>query len=391
MRRTALYLLGLVVTILVALGLVVLSSASEVRSIRICGRPWFFVTRQLLFILVGLGFAVGMALMDYHRWKDRRWMAIGLAVGVFLALCAVFLFPATKGSHRWIPLPGGISVQPSEVAKLATVILVSVWLDRIGWKVELWRHGALYPACLIGFFAVPVILEPDFGSFMVIGFAGFMLMFVAGTRFLHLAPLGFLAVAAGVWKIMHNANRMARLGPFIAAISAFFGINEGMDDPVDDPAAYQANQSVIAIRRGGLLGVGIGRSMQKQNYLPEAWTDFIFAVGAEEMGLVFSAVVIILFFAFFGLCIYIARKAPDRFGRLLVLGMSAIVFFQAMFNIGVVCKALPTKGMALPFFSYGGTNMVTSFVAVGVIFSVGIRALKEKDAKRSLGRRALVS
>ena len=131
--------------------------------------------------------------------------------------------------------------------------------------------------------------------------------------------------------------------------------------------------------------------MQKQNYLPEAWTDFIFAVGAEEMGLVFSATVIIVFCAFFGLCIYIARKAPDRFGRLLVIGMSAIVFFQAMFNIGVVCKALPTKGMALPFFSYGGTNMVTSFVAVGFIFSVGLRALKEKDTKRSLGRKAFAN
>lgn len=391
MRRSALYLLGLAVTILVALGLVVLSSASEVRSIRICGKPWYFVTRQLLFIALGIFSAVGVALMDYHRWKDRRWMSIGLAALVFVALCAVFLFPAIKGSHRWIPLPGGISVQPSEVAKLATVVLVSVWLDRIGWKVELLLHGAVYPGLLIGFFALPVILEPDFGSFMVIGLVGLMLMFVAGTRILHLGPITLLAAGLGIWKIMHNANRMARLGPFIAAVASFLGLGGDMDAQMDDPAAYQANQSVIAIRRGGLLGVGIGRSMQKQNYLPEAWTDFIFAVGAEEMGLVFSATVIIVFCAFFGLCIYIARKAPDRFGRLLVIGMSAIVFFQAMFNIGVVCKALPTKGMALPFFSYGGTNMVTSFVAVGFIFSVGLRALKEKDTKRSLGRKAFAN
>ena len=147
---------------------------------------------------------------------------------------------------------------------------------------------------------------------MVIGLVGLMLMFVAGTRILHLGPITLLAAGLGIWKIMHNANRMARLGPFIAAVASFLGLGGDMDAQMDDPAAYQANQSVIAIRRGGLLGVGIGRSMQKQNYLPEAWTDFIFAVGAEEMGLVFSATVIIVFCAFFGLCIYIARKAPDR-------------------------------------------------------------------------------
>jgi cell division protein FtsW (lipid II flippase) len=128
--------------------------------------------------------------------------------------------------------------------------------------------------------------------------------------------------------------------------------------------------------------------MQKHYYLPEAHTDFIFAIGAEELGLGFSLVALFLFFSFFALSIYIARTATDRLGRFLVIGMTFIIFFQAMFNIGVVCEALPTKGMALPFFSYGGTNMVSTFFAVGTILSVGIRSLN--DSRRTLARRVIM-
>lgn len=378
MRKSALYLLGFVVFLLVAVGLVVLSSASEVKSIRLCGRPWYFVSRQFAFIAAGVALAVVTALVDYHRWKNHPWLSIVLGGVIFVLLWAVFLFPETKGSHRWIPLPGGISVQPGELSKLATVLLVAVCIDKAGWRVELFRRGALYPASLIAFFAVPVMLEPDFGSVMVIGFVGFMLMFMGGTRILHMLPIAAAGGAVVLWKIFHNANRMARLASFVGAADGASGA---------DSAAYQGDMSVVAIHRGGLFGVGLGRSMQKQNYLPEAWTDFIFAVGAEELGLVFSVGVIVLFLAFFALSIYIACKASDRFGKLLVMGMSVVIFFQAMFNIGVVCEAFPTKGMALPFFSYGGTNMVTTFIAVGVIFSVGLQSLKDQGKQRTFNRR----
>ncbi len=366
MRKTALYLLGLVVLLLVATGLVVLASASEVRSVRLYDQSWHFVSRQLVFICVGLFLAVLAALTDYHIWRNRVWLTAGLGLVVFALLWAVFLFPETKGSHRWIPLPGGISIQPGELAKLLTVLATAVCLDRAGWKVELFKRGAVAPVVLIGLFALPVMLEPDFGSVMVIGLVGFMLMFMAGTRLLHMVPFLLAGVGVVVWKVFHNANRMARIASFMGASDA------------SDPASYQADMSIVAISRGGLFGVGLGRSMQKQNYLPEAWTDFIFAVGAEEMGLVFSVAVIVLFLLFFALSVYIACRASDRFGKLLVMGMATIIFFQAMFNIGVVCEAYPTKGMALPFFSYGGTNMVASFIAVGVIFSVGLHSRKKR-------------
>ena len=383
MRKSALFLLGLVVMFLVALGLVVLSSASEANGLRIHGDPYFFMKRQFAYLCCGVFIAVCAALFDYHRWRDNAWLAWLFYIIVIALLVAVFGFKAVNGSHRWIAL-GPLRLQPSEFAKLATVILISVWLDRLGWKVELFMKGALWPAVIIGAIALPILLEPDFGSVMVVGFVGFLIMFVAGTRFLHLVP--FLAVGVGVfiYKVITNANRMARIAAFLG-----IKINLGAEvmDKAADHAAYQANMALAAIGNGGIWGVGLGESMQKQLYLPEAHTDFVFAIGAEELGLPFSISVLLLFILFFAIAVYIARKA-DRFGRFIVVGMAFVIFFQAMFNIGVVCKALPTKGMALPFFSYGGTNLLSSFFAVGTILSVGIRTFRDKQ--HQLARKVLM-
>ena len=268
--------------------------------------------------------------------------------------------------------------QPGEIAKLVTVIVVAVWLDKAGWRVELFGRGAIWPGAIIGCVAGLVLLEPDFGSVMVIGAAGFLVMLVAGVRLPHMLPFVGLGVGVFAYKLVTNANRMAR-------IAAFMGVKLDVGAEVLDEAtkraSYQAHQALVAIGNGGIKGVGLNQSMQKHYYLPEAHTDFIFAIGAEELGLAFSVVTLLLFVAFFALSVYIARKASDRFGRFLVVGMAFIIFFQAMFNIGVVCKALPTKGMALPFFSYGGTNLVCAFFAVGTILSVGIHSYRDRRVK----------
>ena len=211
-------------------------------------------------------------------------------------------------------------------------------------------------------------------------------MLLAGVRILHMLPLFAAGFAAVAYRVCTNANRMAR-------IAAFFGvkIEVGGTEVLDEAAkraAYQSEQALVALKNGGITGVGLGESMQKHFYLPEAHTDFIFAVGGEELGLVFSIGVLLLFAAFFALAIYIAKKSADRLGRYLAFGMAFLVFFQAVFNLGVVCKALPTKGMALPFFSYGGTNMLSTFFAVGTILSVGIHSLRDK--KRELLRKVIM-
>ena len=367
MRKSALLWLGLVVTALVALGLVVLSSASEANALKHYGNAYAYMCRQGVYLVVGILVCVAVSLFDYRNWRDHEVLSWTLFAVVFAQLVAVLFSRAINGSHRWLNF-GPVRLQPSELAKLVTVIVLSVWLDKSGWRVELFCRGALWPSVLIGVVAAPILLEPDFGSVMVVGAVGFLLMLVSGTRILHMLPFVGAGVAVVAYKVLTNANRIARL--------------------FDERALYQVNMALAAIGNGGIWGVGLGDSMQKQLYLPEAHTDFVFAVGAEELGIVFSVAVVLLFIAFFALCVYIARQASDRFGRFLVVGMSFIIFFQAMFNIGVVCKALPTKGMALPFFSYGGTNLLSAFFAVGTILSVGIHSYR--DRMHMLGRKVLM-
>ena len=384
MRKSALFWFGLVVTALVALGLVILSSASEANAMRLHNDGYFFIKRQFMYLGVGVVVAVAMSLFDYHKWRDWEFLTWAFFAVVMVLLVAVFQFRAINGSHRWIAL-GPVRIQPSELAKMLTVILLAVWLDKASWRVELFMRGAFWPAALIGIIALPVLLEPDFGSVMVIGAVGFLMMFVSGTRILHMLPFFLGGVGVVAFKVMTNANRMAR-------IAAFFGVKINLGAEVVDEAAkraaYQVEQALAAIGNSDIWGAGLGESMQKHLYLPEAHTDFVFAVGAEELGVVFSVATVLLFVAFFALSVYIARKASDRFGRFLVIGMAFIIFFQAMFNVGVVCKALPTKGMALPFFSYGGTNLLSAFFAVGTILSVGIHSYRDK--KRALLRKVVM-
>ncbi len=387
MRKSALYALGLVVATLVALGLVVLSSASEANGIRLHNDAYFFMKRQAAYLVAGILVAVAMALFDYRKWREHVSLTILFYVLVVALLGAVFLFPAINGSQRWLSC-GPLRLQPSELAKLAVVIAVAVWMDKAGWRVELFRRGALCPALIIALLAALVLKEPDFGSTMVVGAAGFLVMFVAGTRLLHLLPFIGAGAIGFIVMLSLNANRMRRLAPYLNKLFALFNGGGGEAAAAAttgapslatmDPAEYQAYMARVAIQNGGIWGLGLGESMQKHAYLPEAHTDFIFAVGAEELGLFFSIAVIALFAAFFALSIYIARHAADRFGRFLVLGMSFIIFFQAMFNLGVVCEAMPTKGMALPFFSYGGTNLLSAFFAVGTIFSVGLHSVQDR-------------
>ena len=387
MRKSALFAFALVVAALVALGLIVLASASESNGIRLQKDAYFFIKRQSVYLVVGILVAVFAALFDYHKWRDIpgfAWFAYAVVACLLLLVLPAFGGRMVNGSARWLSL-GPVNVQPSEFAKLTIVIMLAVWLDRAALGVEQFVKGLIVPCCLIGVYAGLVIKEPDFGSVMVISAAGGLVMFVAGVRLWHLIPAGLVgAVGTGV-VMLFNENRVRRL---LAFLESSQDSAEKVSTATMNAAQYQAHMALVAIKNGGLWGVGLGESMQKQYYLPECHTDFIFAVGAEELGLFFSIAVIVLFLAFFCISVYIARNASDRFGRFLVIGMAFIIFFQAVFNLGVVCEALPTKGMALPFFSYGGTNLISAFFAVGTILSVGIHSYRDK--KRVLARSVLM-
>lgn len=444
MRKSALFLLGLVVTALVALGLVVLLSASQPFSRRVLddrkgrivqqlqndlshcrlqlqratpeeaeareaeinelGRkistlksmpssPFFFWKKQLVYCLVGVVIAVIVARFDYHLWRD--WNLAKVLFFVELAmLLACLCFPPVKGSRRWIPL-GFADLQPSEFAKMVVVIVVAVWMDKAGWRVELFKRGVLIPGLLIVGLVVPILCEPDLGSSVVVLLAGGIVMFLAGTRLRYLfsaVPIGILAFALVILALPNRRERLASQYEWLRFLSTKPKVEQVASGSSAvakvDSQPYQKTQSRKAIQNGGVWGVGLYKSMQKELYLPENHTDFVFAIGAEELGVPLSAGVCLLFSAFLGLSVYIARKSEDRLGRFIAIGMGFIVTFQAFFNLGVVSGFMPTKGMALPFFSYGGTNMISTFIAVGTIFSVGIHS--GQDKKRQLAAKVVM-
>ena len=373
--RGTLNLLGISVLSLLAIGFVVLASACEANGIRLHGNAYHFVVHQAIWLFAVAVPAMLVAMfVDYHIWRRHVWLTVALYVVICLLLGAALGFRAINGSHRWIIL-GPIRLQPSELAKMTVIIATGVFLDRAGWRIELFRKGALPAVCIIGLLTAFTVLEPDFGSTMVIGLTGFILLFVAGMKVTHILALGGVGALGVLGIIATNANRMRRIVAWLpnemaAKVTALLNLPVAVHEG-PQAEAHQLNMALAAIRRGGLTGVGFNKSIMKQAYLPEAHTDFIFPIGAEEWGLAFSIVLLTLFVIFFVCGVRIALRAPDRLGRYFAFGATFLIFFQALFNIGVVTGCLPTKGLALPFVSYGGTNLVTALLAVGLLFNVG--------------------
>lgn len=383
--RVLLLAFGLVTMALVVLGLVILSSASQKYALRLHGNEYHFFFRQLLYVVMGVVVAAVVSSFDYRHWRNHPSLVITFSVVVIVMLLVALAGTPVKGSRRWIDL-GFFNIQPAEFAKIAVIIALAVFLDRTSWKVSMWRNGLFKPLVIIALFAVPVLMEPDFGSVVVIGTVSVLTMCLGGVKFLHLGIIILGGAQLVGWHIINNPNRMARIAAWLGKENLGFGAQ--LSSGASEVADYQAQQALIAFKNGGFTGVGLNQSMQKEYYLPEAHTDFIFAIGAEEKGLVFSVAVFVLYVVFFVLALVIARRSTDRFGRTIAFAMGFLLFFQAVFNMGVVCSALPTKGMALPFFSYGGTNMLAAAMAVGTILSVGIQAMREK--KRSMLRKVIL-
>jgi cell division protein FtsW len=358
MKKT-LTVLMLTVVILLGLGIVLVATASNVRAQSLYKSPYAFFYRQLIWLVLAIAVGFIVSRFDYHFWKKLPILPILFYVVIVIALMLVIcpgIRTKINGSYRWLIL-GPLRVQPSEFAKLAVVVCLSVWMDRIGWRVNQFVRGALIPGAIIGVIAILLLAEPDFGATMVVAVLGAGIMFVTGVRQLHLFLLGCAFLPPVAVLIFLNKNRMDRL-------MAFFS------ETGDKAAAYQVEQAKIAFKCGGPWGVGFNESIQKYSYLPEAHTDFIFAIGGEEFGFVFTISVVIAFMVLLACGILIALRAPDRLGRLLAFGMTLLLIFQAAFNMGVVTDLLPTKGLALPFMSYGGTNLVTALFAVGTLINV---------------------
>lgn len=360
--RRAITILCVALAALVSLGLVLVYSASVTQK----GGAFPFIKMQAIAAAVGIVAALAISRIDYRVWQKPA--VVWSVVAVSIALCVlVFKFPKINGSHRWIRV-GSVSLQPSEFARIAMIIAMSAWYSRIGYKSRTFLKGFLYPCLILGIMAAPVALSPDVGASVVIGVSCGAVLLAAKVRKRYLIITFLVCAAAGSVFIMSSPNRLSR-------IMSYWQNMHGQVS--NDPTDYHRRQSIEAFVRGGPWGAGIGSSIQKHKYLPEANTDFIFSIAGEELGLV-ATIGVVIAFSFILFCgVYIAYHAPDKFGRLLALGLTILIVFEASFNIGMVTGCLPTKGLALPFISYGGTSIAASFIAVGLIASVAMSRIED--------------
>lgn len=338
------------VAALVSIGLVVLFSASS----PIKGGPYAYLYKQLIFLALAIGAGWLVAIADLEQLRKFAWIAAGIS----LVLLALVLIPQigvnVKGSRRWLNL-GFTRLQVSEFAKLALVFSLAHYLALNQSRLhDLWR-GFVIPAAWTGLFALLVILEPDFGTAFLLGTIGMIMLFLAGARLKFLLPSIGAALLAFAFLVWQNPVRLRR-------ITSFMDIEANKGD-----GAYQLWQAILAFAAGGVDGVGLGQGRQQNSFLPEAHTDFIFAIMGEEMGLIFTLLVVSLFVTIFVAGLMHVRRAPNLFQFLLVTGCLLLVCLQAIINLGVVTGMLPTKGMSLPFISAGGSNLLLMGLLVGII------------------------
>jgi cell division protein FtsW len=340
------------VVALVSIGLAVLFSASS----PIKGGPYAYLYKQFIFLAVAIGAGWLMAIADLEQLRKFSWIAAGL---VLLALVLV-LIPGigvkVNGGRRWLGF-AGVRLQVSEFAKLALVFSLAHLLAHNQGKLHDFWRGFVQPAALIGVFALLVLVEPDFGAALLIGSIGVILLYLAGARLKFLVPAIGTALLGFVVLVLHNPVRLARVMSFL------------------DPEAnrqgtgYQPWQALLAFAAGGIDGVGLGNGRQQNAFLPEAHTDYIFAILGEEMGLIFTLLVVGLFTTIFVAGLMHVRRAPNLFQFLLVTGSVLLICLQAIINLGVVTSLLPSKGMALPFISAGGSNLLLMGLLVGIIIN----------------------
>ena len=347
---------------LLSIGLVVMTSASIDYAAYKFNNPLHFFMRQSIFLLMGLSLACAVTVTPMYKWY--QWSGICLTLG-FVVLIAV-LIPGigreVNGSMRWIPI-GPINLQSSELAKLCIMIYMAAYLVRRQDEVRETWQGFIKPILVVSGMIILLLLEPDFGSSVVMIIATMGMIFLGGVGLKQFLSVAMVAALAVMLMAVSSSYRMARLKCFIDPWQYQFD------------CGYQLTQSLIAFGRGDFFGLGLGNSIQKLFYLPEAHTDFVFAILAEETGFFGGLVILILFSALIYKIYTIAKVAEQKqqlFNAYLCYGIALVMAAQVFINIGVNSGVLPTKGLTLPFFSYGGSSLIVALVMIGFVNRVAI-------------------
>lgn len=347
--------IAVITMVLVALGVVMVFSASSVFALRELGSSTYFLRRHLFYLMAGLCAMIVAMLVDYR-------LLAKYAKPIFLCSLASLLLVLVAGrevygAKRWFQF-FGFSFQPSELTKIAVIIYTADFLSRKREKIQNFFLGFMPIMMALGAVCLLVLKQPDLGTTVLIAAVVFIMMFVAGAKLWHMSLVGFLSLPALVYLIAKTPYRLRRIQAFL--------------DPWKDQqgAGFQLVQSQIALGSGGLLGVGLGKSVQKLYYLPAAHTDFILSIIGEELGLFGTVSVIVLFTLLIWQGARIAKRCEDPFGYFLALGIVAVIALQAVINIGVSIGAFPTKGLPLPFVSYGGSALVVQMICIGLLLNI---------------------
>lgn len=356
---------------LTCFGVVMVYSSSNIMAAKRFNDGFFFLKRQGLFAIIGFAIMLGVMHIDYRFWKRMAVPALLLCLVLLVMVLIPGIGGKAGGSSRWIKLPG-FNLQPSEMAKLALIMYMAYSLDKKQDKVKSFAIGIVPHMIVLAVLIGCLAMQPDLGGALTLFAVAFTMLFAAGTRLSHIISVILLAMPLLAYKLSRGYHR---------------GRMEAWTNPWSDPEGkgFQIIQSWLALGTGGLFGQGLGEGKQKLFYLPEAHTDFILSVIGEELGFVGVVVIIGMFFLLVQRAMRIAVAAPDTFGRFLALGIAVLFGIEASVNMGVVTGLLPTKGLALPFISYGGSSLLISLFAVGILLNISsglkIEPIKLKEEK----------
>jgi cell division protein FtsW len=367
-------LMTLITAALMILGLIMILSASSVTSFTTYGSSFRYFQKQLIGAAFGIVAFVAFSRFDYRRLRGVGYVAVIATALLLLAVLIPGVGITAGGSSRWLGV-GALAFQPSEIAKLAlTLFAADVFSRKEERTLNEFLHAIIPVVPVTGLLAMLIMLQPDLGTTVLVGFIAIGVMFVAGMPLFYLFPVVGIGTAA--------ATGVALLKPYMRARLLVFM------HPWADPLGrgYQTIQSLIAMGSGGWVGVGLGASRQKWAYVPNAHTDFIYAILGEEMGLLGTVVVLGMFAFLTYLGIKVARRAPDRFGMLVASGITVWVALQALINMGAVSGALPVTGVPLPLVSFGGSSLVITLIGMGILTNIATQS-RRRIPKRNLSGR----
>ncbi|GMK42984.1 MULTISPECIES: stage V sporulation protein E [Paenibacillus] len=345
------------IALILTIGLVMVYSASAVLAFHEFGDKFYYVKRQLIFAVLGVGALIFTMNANYLIWKNWAKAALLICFVLLIIVLIPGIGVVRGGARSWLGI-SSFGIQPSEFMKLAMILFLAKWLSDKQQTITHFTKGLLPPLGLVGLAFGLIMLQPDLGSGAVMVGAALILIFAAGARISHLALLGSSGLLGLIALVIAEPYRMKRITGFL--------------DPWADPlgTGYQIIQSLYAIGPGGLVGLGLGMSRQKFSYLPEPQTDFIFSIISEELGFIGGSALILLFMVLVWRGVRTAISAPDTFGSLLAVGITGIIGVQVLINIGVVIGAMPVTGITLPLISYGGSSLTLLLTALGILLNI---------------------